>query len=206
MTIENKEIANNNDIVVSWEQVTNKPTRFNPSEHEHDIRWNEIIGKPSEFVPEYHTHDEYAKRYHKHTIEDIIGLEGFSFGGNDNPDNPMHNHDDRYYTKDQSDAILFTKADKDHTHDLSELTGLDDFLDCYKEFIIDKDSLIEDIDGFYIYQLRHDLDSTLLNVVVKNRNNKDLLVDITILSENRIEIFTCEKEDLKVLIKKISLT
>lgn len=206
MTTRSKDLSINNDMVISWEQIINKPAKYNPSEHEHDIRWSDILSKPSEFTPEYHTHDEYAKRYHKHTIEDIIGLEGFSFGENDNPNNPMHNHDDRYYTKDQSDAILFTKADKDHTHNVNDLTGLDDFLDCYKEFIINKDSLIEDMNGFYIYQLRHDLDSTLLNVVVKNVNNKDLLVDITILSENRIEIFTCEKEDLKVLIKKISLT
>lgn len=206
MTIENKdkETLSVQSSSISWDEIINKPTRFAPLEHEHDIRWKDVVEKPAEFTPEYHTHDEYAKRYHKHTIEDIIGIEGLNLG-NGGTIGPDHNHDIRYYTKSQIDAMYITKADVDHTHSIKELTDLEEFLETYKRFTVDQNLLIEDSNGFFTYQLEHDLGTNLLDVIVKDINYKELLVDVTILSENRIEIFTSMKEDLIVLIKKINL-
>ena len=77
---------NNNLRDVSEETVTNS------------IYWQDIQGKPEEFTPEYHTHAEYAKRYHKHNVGDILGVEGFATSD--------HLHDDRYYTKEEIDTIV----------------------------------------------------------------------------------------------------
>lgn len=204
------------DVSVAWEEIKNKPNEFVPVEHTHDTNWSDVIGKPTEFTPEFHTHDEYAKRYHKHTVADIIGLEGFksSNGGSDGTD---HNHDNRYYTKGQADAKLShlkdatqeqldNKSDIKHTHNVNDLQGLENVFDCYKQFDVGRDMLEEDEDGFYIVEVVHGLSSRNVSVRVNNANSKELLVDISILNENRISILTDEKEDLIVLIKKINLT
>lgn len=206
MTIENNELKNaSTEVRVSWDEVTNKPTRFAPIDHEHDILWSEVIGKPTEFTPEYHTHDEYAKRYHKHTIQDIIGLEGLSIGGGSGDGSTDHNHDIRYYTKQQVDEKLLSKADADHTHSIEDLAGLDGVLDCYKQYYVDKDTMIQDDDDFFICQVRHNLESKLLDVKVKDTNYQELLADVTTISENRIEVLTDVKEDLIIFIKKLNL-
>ena len=77
---------NNNLRDVSEETLTNS------------VYWQDIQGKPEEFTPEYHTHAEYAKRYHKHNVADILGVEDFATSD--------HLHDDRYYTKEEIDTIV----------------------------------------------------------------------------------------------------
>ena len=201
MAIENDNLQQPVDKSVSWDEVTNKPTRFAPLEHEHDILWNEVIGKPTEFTPEFHTHDEYAKRFHRHTIQDIIGFEGFRSGGDPND----HNHDNRYYNKAEVDGKLSLKADTNHIHDIRELTGLDEVLDCYKQFFVDKDRHILDDDQFYIYKVVHNLNTKALEVKVNNADFKELIADVTMVDDNVIEILTDVEEDLVVLIKKINL-
>lgn len=62
------------------------------------VDWQEIQNKPSEFCPEYHTHSEYAKRYHQHSLDDLIDVNSLSKEG--------HTHDERYYTKDEMDSAL----------------------------------------------------------------------------------------------------
>lgn len=193
MTFKNDEIEVSTDKSVSWDEITNKPTRFAPKDHEHDVLWNEVIGKPTEFTPEYHTHDEYAKRYHRHSVEDIIGLEGLlnsSNGNNGNGGNSTdHNHDDRYYKKSEIDEKL-------------EDLGL---VDCYKQYFIDKENCTFEEDLFYIYKVTHSLDTKDLDVKVNNSHFQELLADVTILNNNEIEILTGVEEDLVVLIKKINL-
>lgn len=203
MTVVNndKEKFERNANGVTWDEVINKPSKFNPVDHSHDVKWKDVIGKPAEFTPEYHTHDEYSKRYHKHTLEDIIGLDGFYRNNND----VEHDHDDRYYTKNQTDDLLKGKSDIGHSHDASELTGLEDFLECYKQYNVDKSTLNVDLDGFFVCNLKHDLNSKVLDVSVFNEDLDELLVDISKLNENEIEILTCEKENLVVFIKKLNL-
>lgn len=209
--------------------VVNKKTKnkINKSElkvYIPDTNWSDVIGKPTEFTPEFHTHDEYAKRYHKHTIEDIIGIESFNYSNNGNGDSndggsneTGHNHDYRYYTKGQVDTKfnyvedmtkqqLKKKADIVHTHNINDLQGLEDILDNYKQINVTKQMLKEDNEGFYVVEIVHNLNSKKINVKVNNTNLKELLVDVTIINENTISILTDEKEDLIVLIQKIKIT
>lgn len=203
MTIENNDLKNTStDVSVSWDEVTNKPTRFAPIDHEHDILWSQVIGKPTEFTPEYHTHDEYAKRYHRHTVQDIIGLEGLNIGGGSGEGSGDHNHDLRYYTKQEVDEKLSLKADVDHSHNIEDLAGV---LDCYRQIHVDKDMMIQDDDDFFICQVRHDLGTKALDVKVKDANYQEMLADVTPISENRIEVLTGVKEDLIIFIKKLNL-
>lgn len=63
-----------------------------------NVHWNDVQNKPEEYTPKYHTHAEYAKRYHKHNINDIEGMENFEKVG--------HLHDDIYYRKEEVDGII----------------------------------------------------------------------------------------------------
>lgn len=65
-----------------------------------NVNWDDVQGKPEEYTPEYHTHAEYAKRYHRHNISDIVDVSDFSKVG--------HTHDNRYYTKEEVDAKIET--------------------------------------------------------------------------------------------------
>lgn len=40
-----------------------------------------------------------------------------------------HNHDDRYYTKSQTELLVGTKADSDHGHEIADVDGLEDALE-----------------------------------------------------------------------------
>jgi|GEM_PF-5042526 len=40
-----------------------------------------------------------------------------------------HNHDDRYYTKSQTELLVGTKADSDHGHEIADIDGLNDALE-----------------------------------------------------------------------------
>lgn len=63
-----------------------------------NLNWDDIQSKPEEYTPEYHTHAEYAKRYHRHNISDIIDVSEFATAD--------HLHDNRYYTKEEVDAKI----------------------------------------------------------------------------------------------------
>lgn len=201
----------NSTGTISWEEIKNKPEHFIPTEHTHNVTWDDVIGKPNEYTPEYHTHDEYSKRYHKHTIADIIGLEGQAYELDG-----THNHDDRHYTQNQISAkldslqrqtqtLLDSKSDLNHTHNIEDLEGLENITDCYKQYRILADMLVEDDDGFYTCTLIHNLNTTSLNVIVKDINQKELLVDVTILNERSICLLTDSKEVLFVLLKKLNV-
>lgn len=212
-------------VSIDWEEIKNKPTRFEPTEHTHDISWREIIGKPVEFTPEYHTHDEYAKRYHRHTIADIIGLDGVPLNDGVVPE---HFHDDRYYTKTQVNELLENigsnvdmssyatkeyvnaelakKSDIDHKHDLSDFEGLEGFADFYKPYTLLRSDLIQDENEFYIGNVTHNLQTTSIETIIEDKYFNRLLADVSIIDDNNISVLTDVYEDLTVYVKKLNLT
>ena len=55
-----EKVADIKDIpsTIAWNNISNKPTSFNPSEHKHS--WTSIEDKPTTFNPSSHNHDNYA--------------------------------------------------------------------------------------------------------------------------------------------------
>ena len=46
--------AGDEEVVITWDMIDDKPETFAPSEHTH--AWGDITGKPSTFAPASHTH------------------------------------------------------------------------------------------------------------------------------------------------------
>ncbi|MEU3709015.1 tail fiber domain-containing protein [Streptomyces catenulae] len=66
--------------VVTWSNISGKPSTFTPSAHSHD--WDAVTGKPSTFPPSSHTHDwgtisgkpsTFVPATHSHTWSSISG-------------------------------------------------------------------------------------------------------------------------------------
>ena len=67
-------------IIVSWNDLTNKPSTFTPSSHSHG--WSDITGKPTSFTPSTHSHawaditgkpTSFTPSTHSHAWSDITG-------------------------------------------------------------------------------------------------------------------------------------
>lgn len=82
----------------------------------------------------------------KEYAEELLSGQGGQGGQTD----LNHNHDDRYYTEEEVDSALENKADKTHTHSVSDLTdlqtALDALLDESKEYTDAAISGLDDVD------------------------------------------------------------
>lgn len=119
---------------IEWDDVDNKPTEFTPSYHTHPLQeidglmdgafidssllppeeaveWDDIDNKPLEFPPTAHTH----------TIPEVDGL-------NDTLSDILNDLEDAV-TDAELTPLLEDKADKVHTHVISDVTGLQGELD-----------------------------------------------------------------------------
>lgn len=193
------------------------------SEVQNNVYWKDVMGKPVEYTPEYHTHDDYAKRYHKHTVADIIDLDGANFSG----DVPEHIHDDRYYTKAQVDekikdssnvdmssyakkeyvdTELEKKSNLDHKHDITDFEGLESFADFYRKYELHASNLTLDSDGFYVGHLTHGLRTNSLDIIIKDRFENELIASASIVDIDNISVLTDLQEDLLIYIKKLNVT
>lgn len=126
-----------------------------------NVNWDDVQGKPEEYTPEYHTHSEYAKRYHRHNISDIIDVSEFAVVG--------HTHDNRYYTKEEVDAKIekaqtpcevhwddilgvpekFPSIEHTHHEDYYTKSEIDSKLRKYA--LLDHRHTVDDIDGDFSF-------------------------------------------------------
>lgn len=120
-------VADDKDI--SWEEIKNKPTSYQPKEHTHSELhshsnktlldtitesminlWNTVVDKATKIYVDgmlatksdtTHNHDlDYSKLNHVHDYSPS-----------------SHAHDDRYYTESEVDTKLLNKSDSVHNHD-----------------------------------------------------------------------------------------
>ncbi len=84
---------------VHWDNITNKPTTFTPSAHNHDDLY---------FTQTQLTNGQLDSRYYTKAESDVA-LSGKS--------DLVHLHDDRYYTESEIDTRLQSKAELVHNHD-----------------------------------------------------------------------------------------
>ena len=156
-----------------------------------NVYWDDIQGKPGEYTPEYHTHSEYAKRYHKHNVSDIMDIDDFATSG--------HIHDDRYYTKEEVAAIVnsidtscevhwddiiglpekFPSMDHTHNDDYYTKSEIDAKLRRYA--LLDHRHTVDDIDGDFIIPGEGD------NTGGSGENTSDIYTKFIIRSENFFE-------------------
>lgn len=142
------------DLVVTWGNVTEKPSTFTPSKHTHNEAdiidldkytqeevntklqgksdvghkhlWSDITDKPTDFKPSTH----------KHIWEDITD-KPLTFTPSTHSHNYVdlvgiptefkpsaHNHDDMYYTESEINGLLNGKSNTDHKHSYNSLTDL----------------------------------------------------------------------------------
>ena len=134
----------------AWVNLTGVPTTFAPDAHSHPIA--QVVGLQSEL-------DGKSSVGHNHAISDVTGLQAQldakadANAAIDNADKldgeqgsyylnwnnftniptqftpATHDHDERYYTKTESDAALADKAPMVHTHTIGEVSGLQSTLD-----------------------------------------------------------------------------
>lgn len=186
-----------------------------------NITWSDVQQKPAEFTPEYHLHSEYALRYHRHSINDLSDLDELKAI-------LTHTHDERYYTKEQVDELLSSKANYSHTHSWYDIenrpiigddnsnnsgggsdnnNGDNNSNNSSQERYIIKEIrepyFVEDEYGLYSAIVTHNLGTKRLEGKVTDLNFKELLVDIEPVDDNNVLITTDTKEKVYVLLKKL---
>ena len=124
--------------VSSWADITDKPSTFTPSAHNHTI--TEITGLQGQLdgkASSAHSHsisgitnlqnqlDSKASSSHTHTIANVTNLQAEL----NKKSNTGHTHDDRYYTETEVNNLLAAKASSSHTHTIANITGLQGQLD-----------------------------------------------------------------------------
>lgn len=120
--------------ISSWADITDKPSTFTPSAHNHTI--TEITGLQVQLdgkASSSHSHsisgitnlqnqlDSKASSSHTHTIANVTNLQAEL----NKKSNTGHTHDDRYYTETEVNNLLAAKASSSHTHTIANITNLE---------------------------------------------------------------------------------
>ena len=88
---------------LSWNEITGKPSTFNPNQHNHTISQITDIGN--------------ASVKHANTAGSANAVAWANVSGKPSTFNPAtHNHDDRYYTETEMNAKLGEKSNVGHSH------------------------------------------------------------------------------------------
>lgn len=102
------EIVERMKTPLSYTQLIDVPTEFNPSPHDHDARYHtkeEMDLKLVNKADAEHSHDDLY--YTKLKIDDLLKSKS----------DVTHNHNESYYGKSEVDDLLSAKANNEHSHD-----------------------------------------------------------------------------------------
>lgn len=102
------EIVERMETPLSYTQLIDVPTEFNPSPHDHDARYHtkeEMDLKLVNKADAEHSHDDLY--YTKLKIDDLLKSKS----------DVTHNHNESYYGKSEVDDLLSAKANNEHSHD-----------------------------------------------------------------------------------------
>lgn len=102
------EIVERMNTPLSYTQLIDVPTEFNPSPHDHDARYHtkeEMDLKLVNKADAEHSHDDLY--YTKLKIDDLLKSKS----------DVTHNHNESYYGKSEVDDLLSAKANNEHSHD-----------------------------------------------------------------------------------------
>lgn len=102
------EIVERMKTPLSYTQLIDVPTEFNPSPHDHDARYHtkeEMDLKLVNKADAEHSHDDLY--YTKLKIDDLLKSKS----------DVTHNHNESYYGKSEVDDLLSVKANNEHSHD-----------------------------------------------------------------------------------------
>ena len=102
------EIVERMKTPLSYTQLIDVPTEFNPAPHDHDARYHtkeEMDLKLVNKADAEHSHDDLY--YTKLKIDDLLKSKS----------DVTHNHNESYYGKSEVDDLLSAKANNEHSHD-----------------------------------------------------------------------------------------
>lgn len=102
------EIVERMETPLSYTQLIDIPTEFNPAPHDHDARYHtkeEMDLKLVNKADAEHSHDDLY--YTKLKIDDLLKSKS----------DVTHNHNESYYGKSEVDDLLSAKANNEHSHD-----------------------------------------------------------------------------------------
>ena len=102
------EIVERMETPLSYTQLIDVPTEFNPSPHDHDARYHtkeEMDLKLVNKADVEHSHDDLY--YTKLKTDDLLKSKS----------DVTHNHNESYYGKSEVDDLLSAKANNEHSHD-----------------------------------------------------------------------------------------
>ena len=102
------EIVERMETPLSYTQLIDVPTEFNPAPHDHDARYHtkeEMDLKLVNKADAEHSHDDLY--YTKLKIDDLLKSKS----------DVTHNHNESYYGKSEVDDLLSAKANNEHSHD-----------------------------------------------------------------------------------------
>ena len=102
------EIVERMETPLSYTQLIDVPTEFNPAPHDHDARYHtkeEMDLKLVNKADVEHSHDDLY--YTKLKIDDLLKSKS----------DVTHNHNESYYGKSEVDDLLSAKANNEHSHD-----------------------------------------------------------------------------------------
>lgn len=102
------EIVERMETPLSYTQLIDVPTEFNPSPHDHDARYHtkeEMDLKLVNKADAEHSHDDLY--YTKLKADDLLKSKS----------DVTHNHNESYYGKSEVDDLLSAKANNEHSHD-----------------------------------------------------------------------------------------
>ena len=127
-----------------WDTITGKPADYPPSAHNH--AWDQITGKPSEFPPADHNHDgEYLKTETDPTVPDHVKAIT-----TDDIDN-WNANSGAASTWDELTGKPTEFPPEAHTHDQSEVDGLETRLDAIEDSITSGGGFVDAPDDGKLY-------------------------------------------------------
>ena len=155
------EIVERMKTPLSYTQLIDVPTEFNPAPHDHDARYHtkeEMDLKLVNKADAEHSHDDLY--YTKLKIDDLLKSKS----------DVTHNHNESYYGKSEVDDLLSAKANNEHSHD-----------DLYYAKLVTDKLLESKADTMHVHDDRYNTkdEATVLLTSKADVNHTHEIVDIT---------------------------